>query len=352
MISLSDNKSKKLNDKWLRLAGMPVISLIATMAYLNNSPVAIHSPWWKAYLAALVTMLLPWEITRYALLWTRNKFPGLRLTKKRIVASFSLYYLVSLTTTSCVILYYRLTDFWGIPVGFSQWLFQCTLVLFFTTVIGGLYEAIYFFTQWKITLQETEQLKRENLQSQLYTLKSQVNPHFLFNTLYTLQTLIPEDEKKSVQFVHDMSQVYRYILQSNEKVVTTLKNELNFLSSYFFLLKIRFGESLKSQIVVPEEYMDLRIPPLTLQMLVENAVKHNVLSVSKPLQVIITANSDGTLSVRNNLQKKNQLVPSTHLGLKNIISRFELLKKPGVTIVETEKYFTVTIPLIENQNTL
>jgi len=182
---------------------------------------------------------------------------------------------------------------------------------------------------------------------QLDSLKNQVQPHFLFNSLNTLQALVKSNENKTaVRFIGDLSQVYRYLLQSNEQQLISLEKELEFTHAYFGLLKTRFEDGIALEVNVDPAYRHAQIPPLTLQLLVENAVKHNMVSIAKPLHIKIFTNNSGELIVQNNLQcKPNNGMPSSKKGL-NIASKYALLRQPHVQIYEKEEVFEVRVPLI------
>ena len=216
---------------------------------------------------------------------------------------------------------------------------------FMLFLLGAVYESIRFFQLWKTTAVEKEQLERAHLASQLEGLRNQVNPHFLFNSLNTLTYLIPEAPDKAVRFVQQLSKVYRYVLESRDEQVIPLQTELEFLQSYIFLLRERFGDNLQVEIGdMPERKM--AIVPLTLQMLFENAIKHNVISTQKPLKIeVFTEN--GRLIVRNNLQKKNQVMDSTGVGLQNIRDRYRMLTEHEIEVIASQQYFTVLLPKIE-----
>lgn len=218
-----------------------------------------------------------------------------------------------------------------------------------TLLMNAIYVGIYFFRQWQSSYTEAERLKQENLRSQLETLKSQINPHFLFNSLNTLSVLIEENPKMATEFVEELAKVYRYILQTRDREVISLAEELRFIDAFVFMLKVRFGGNVQYEVFVPSHVNHLGIPPLTLQMLVENAIKHNIVSSQRPLRIEITLSENGMLSVRNNLQKKAVSVLSNRLGLQNIQNRYQLLSQQPVEIVETVKHFTVHLPLIMNE---
>ncbi len=223
--------------------------------------------------------------------------------------------------------------------------------LFYATIIGAIYEARYFFRQWLIEKRASEELRRVKLEMQLRSLKEQVQPHFLFNSLNTLQALVKTNENaKAVRFIGDLAQVYRYLLQSNEQPLITLEDELAFTHAYLGLLKTRFDAGLLVEIAVDPAYRTYRLPPLTLQLLVENAVKHNVVSASRPLTIRIHSNGANRLVVENNLQRRPRSdVASDKKGLLTISQKYRLLGQPDVDIQETEQAFFVTVPLINER---
>ena len=191
-----------------------------------------------------------------------------------------------------------------------------------------------------------ERLEKENVQAQFAALKSQVNPHFLFNSLSILSSLVYADAELSEKFIDQLSRAYRYILEQKDNERVLLKTELEFIQAYRFLLNIRFENKFDVLIDVPEIAQSrYSIAPLTLQLLVENAVKHNRMSAKEPLHVHILLEGD-CLVVRNNLQTRPQSETSTGVGLQNIITRYALLTDRPVWVGEQEGHFVVKIPLL------
>jgi hypothetical protein len=192
-----------------------------------------------------------------------------------------------------------------------------------------------------------QQLRREMSEVQMRALQSQLNPHFLFNSLNSLSSLIADEPVKAEQFVDEMASVYRYILQTNELELTTLNRELQFLHSYFHLLQTRYGRGISLTIEVANAFMTCQLPPLTLQLLIENAVKHNIVSSDQPLKIHIFISDQNWLSVQNNLQRKSvDRVKSTKKGLLNILTKYKMLGQPTPTVQETDQDFVVKLPLI------
>lgn len=212
-----------------------------------------------------------------------------------------------------------------------------------------LYEGIYYFNKSKLIEIEKNKLERITAEQKLSTLKNQVNPHFLFNSLNTLVTIIPEEPKLAIKFVQELSKSYRKILEVRDEKLISLKQELESLDSYIYLLKTRFQGKLNISNKIEEKVLHQFILPLSLQILIENAVKHNITSTSRPLQIDIY-NENGYVIVENNLQRKDQNYGSTKLGLANIRSRYQLLINQNILVEESKASFKVKLPIIKNED--
>jgi tetratricopeptide (TPR) repeat protein len=203
----------------------------------------------------------------------------------------------------------------------------------------------------KRTLLTSEILQRENIQFKFEALKNQLNPHFLFNTFSTLIELIPTNAELAEQYTRNLSSVYRYILTGKDKEMVKLSEEINFVNAYMFLISIRFDDNVKLAIDIEDDKYDYYLPLLSLQLLIENAVKHNIISNRKPLLISIKSNHS-SLIVTNNLQKKSSIENSTKIGLQNIITRYQLISAETVEIEQTETHFTVKLPLLKENSYL
>ena len=217
----------------------------------------------------------------------------------------------------------------------------------FAFILSILYTGVYFFNQWGRSLADVEQLKREHLQSQFNVLKQQLNPHFLFNSFNTLTSLLAEEPQRASEFVQKLSNVYRYVLQATDRDTVELDMEIMAAQAYAYLQQTRFGTSFQVNIQVPADHRNLLIAPLTLQILLENAIKHNIISTDKPLQVDISIDGDGWLVVRNKVRKKRSVESGTQVGLKNISDRYRILSDKTVEIYEDGSAFVVRIPLLK-----
>ncbi len=277
----------------------------------------------------------------------RKQFPSINQVYKRIIV----WNIVMLPLTPLLILllffFYRAVNIAGHQPEFET-LKWALLTGFVADIIGTAFnEGIYTFSKWKENIMESEQLKKANLQTQFEGLKNQVNPHFLFNSINTLSSLIHEDKERAEKFIDEMSNVYRYLLRNNEEELVTLSTELKFIASYYHLLKTRYGKGIEMKLSIDRNSENYLLPPLTLQLLVENAVKHNNVLKEKPLIIEISTDNNGWLTVNNNLQKKTIKVNSAQIGLNNIKEKFRLLNQPEVMVKETFNEFIVKLQLIE-----
>lgn len=205
-----------------------------------------------------------------------------------------------------------------------------------------------FLKEWRNSASEAERLRNETLKARFETLKNQVNPHFLFNSFNVLSTLVYKDQDKAAKFIQEMSNLYRYVLETQDRETVKVEEELNALTSFVYLSEMRFGKSLDFDIQL-EEVKQKEIAPMVLQMLAENAIKHNIVSKSKPLQIKVYTEKD-TIIIENNLQRKNNVTASTGIGLKNIQARYTFLSDRKISIKESNDLFTVEIPLLEQQS--
>jgi PAS domain S-box-containing protein len=191
-------------------------------------------------------------------------------------------------------------------------------------------------------------LQKENLQSQFDVLKQQVNPHFLFNSLNVLTSLIKLEPDLAEKFSEHLSKVYRYVLENKDNELVDLNTELVFLDAYIFLLNIRFVNKLHVNIDIPESKRNYQVIPLAMQLLIENAIKHNIMSKSNPLQIDIFIDKNNFLNIINNLQERPSQIVSTGVGLKNIQNRYLLLNNTEPVFEKNDTHFIAKVPLIKN----
>ncbi|XWW44922.1 histidine kinase [Fibrella sp. USSR17] len=257
-----------------------------------------------------------------------------------------------MTTATCSCLVFGTAFFiyqWISLPGFVPDPLRLALGVLFTIIVDAVvtvsYESIHNFGYWQQSRQEVDLLSKAQLQAQLDALRQQVNPHFLFNSLNSLISLIDEDPRQASTFAEELSTVYRYLLRSNECSLTSLANELAFIQSYYHLLKTRHGDALTLVTHVQPGADAYQLPPLTLQLLIENAVKHNVALPEQPLTIsLVTVGNQ--LIVSNNLQPKLYRVISNGVGLSNILTRYQSLGSPQPIIEDDGQEFRVILPLL------
>ena len=274
-----------------------------------------------------------------------QKLPWLRFPLKRLIVQF----IVTIVFSLIVIVFAILLSgfFWHQKITSDFFLetgaFMVKIAFLFVFLGTLIANAIMFFKNWKEAAVQQEKLKREQLALQYETLKSQVNPHFLFNNLNSLTSLISTNPDKAIDFVKKLSEVYRYVLDQKDHELVDLETELKFLESYVYLQKIRFESNLDIQINVNAG--KFKVIPLSVQMLVENAVKHNEISDKNPLTIRIFSTEDEYLVVENRLQKKAGSEGSGS-GIQNIKDRYEFFTSKKVIISEGKEKFVVSIPLL------
>jgi len=338
------------DDRLVMLFVIPVLSFIIPVVFFgcrfNREPYFS----WDKYVTTLTITTLLWIGDRYIMIWCRRKYPLFRDVQRRLFVQSVIMFLYTVVGNN--LLGYIMDEIVFRSTSLSHFRADILIgsnsaAIFCTIMIIAIYESIYFMNELRTSVEEKEMRKRESMKAELNALKTQVNPHFLFNNLNTLISVIPEDPKLAVDFVKQLSKLYRHILEVKDEQSILLKDELDVLRAYAFLLQTRFGNNLDVIINVPDEKLSRKIVPLSLQILMENAIKHNIFSSDKPLTIEVFA-VNGKLVVSNNLQKKNQISESTGIGLDNIRNRYKLLGDGKVEVTENGSNFTVSIPLLEN----
>ncbi len=290
------------------------------------------------------------------LIWDGNRLIEKGLTALRSIRVHPLlkFYLLSLIwvlmlgflVTGILQLTHQLSDDYLLTLKLSLgFAFRVNLFLHCVNAI------IYFMNQSRVNQLEKESLLKETAEARFEALRNQVNPHFLFNSFNVLNTLVHKDPETASKFIQQLSKVYRYLLNNQTSKVVSLKSELEFLEAYIFLLKIRFRENLQIENLINSNGDSDYIAPATLQMLIENAIKHNIVSKADPLTIRLYANGDYYI-VENNVQLKPVPEESTNTGLKNIRQRYEFLCGKDAVIVQSNGKFIVKIPIlkVEDEN--
>jgi two-component system LytT family sensor kinase len=337
------------DDRWITVAGIFALSLAIPIVFFGWRIGTPPYMGWNTYWPALVITAVIWLGCRFILIWARTRYASFGQVKRRLWVQSSIILVFVLFVNNVLGRAIDCDDLLrdskhprtqlDIAIDSNAACILCTFLVI------AIYESVYFVSELRTSIEEKELLKRESLQAQLYALKTQVNPHFLFNNLNTLSAVIPDNPGAAIDFVQQLSKVYRHILEVRDEQSILLKEELEVLEAYAFLLKTRFGENLNISIRVADELLQQRVVPLSLQILMENAIKHNIVSAAKPLHIDVYAGGE-QLVVSNTLQKKKQLVESTGIGLDNIRNRYRLLGDRKVEVEEGPDSFIVRIPLI------
>jgi sensor histidine kinase YesM len=336
------------NDTLIFLLLGPVYMVMFNYFLFGPAYFTDAKTFWLASIITFAIIAVVWRGFAATAIFIRQKFSTPDQVIKRLSISILIFFAETFLFVTLIFKGYEYIKFldYTMNVAYYQWalIMGCVANIIVTTV----HEGVYTFENWRTTLKETEELKKMNLQTQLEGLKSQINPHFLFNSLNSLSSLISENPRQAEKFLNEMSKTYRYLLRNNEEEFTTLATELQFIRSYFHLLKTRYGKGIQLRMEVDKGYENHLIAPLTLQLLVENAVKHNMILKDQPLVICMYVTPNEQLVVKNNLQRKTTGVISEKVGLKNIQDKYKLMNQSPITIEETKDEFTVSIPLIHS----
>jgi sensor histidine kinase YesM len=242
----------------------------------------------------------------------------------------------------------NISEFFSGTMGFFNW-----LVINIALLISAILHAKGFIEEWKKASRKEvveQKLIAKSANAQFESLKNQLDPHFLFNSLNVLSSLIDENPQQAQKFTASMSKIYRYVLEQKDKELVTVEEEIEFAKTYCNLLKTRFEDSVSFDFKVNENVLKSFVVPLSLQLLLENCIKHNFATSSKPLQIKIYSES-GFLFIENNLQQREQVKESAGIGLSNIVQRYSLLTKQNVFIEKSEDFFKVKIPILTQKIT-
>lgn len=300
------------------------------------------------YSTAFFLFMVTWEYNDW-LIAKQRRNGGLDLKNSLRILFKTLAFLVPLSTLIYYLALYPLKDIVGHPTDEP---FVCLIRdILRATLLGlavALFNLLYFSMRQRDEMaRQMDDLKKEMLVSKYSSLKNQISPHFLFNSLNTLTSLMYENRDLASDFLSRLASSYRYILENTEEDLVSLKKELNFLDSYIFMMNIRHEGALKIKTDIKINTVDFLVPTLSLQMLVENALKHNFFSKEKPLEIHIYSVGKIALIVENTLRPRTRTEESTKLGIKNIRKRYSFYTSQEVTIENENEQFRVTMPLLK-----
>jgi LytS/YehU family sensor histidine kinase len=298
----------------------------------------------------LITYLLWWEGAQIHT-WLEKHYSWQVIPVKRFAAQFLLF---AVTGIGTVMPMYIADKSWRIykgyeidTIGIYHVTVMGTLVLLAVAIVFTAQLSLYFIQQWVSSQVEAEQFKKESMEAKFESLKNQISPHFLFNSMNILSELVDQDTVVAKQYIDKLSDVYRYVLQNRHNELILLEKELEFAQAYIFLLQKRFGDNLQVVFEVASEQKIKYLPPLTLQLLLENAVKHNIVSRKKPLIIQVMSEQGDNLTISNNLQIRiDNTLNSTGIGLENLRKRYEYLADTQPIVTKTAHSFKVKVPLL------
>ena len=314
-----------------------------------NSQHRVETNAGRMFLTSSVTfffLLIAWLVNSFLTNSLQKKISTKNMVRKALIVLLTNAFLLSLFVLVGIFVLNEFGDE-GPKNSFSLWLIAFK---------GGISILLIYIIQYALNSAEkaqavslqNEMLKTENMRSQFEILRQQVNPHFLFNSLSTLRSMVRAKDPKSEEFVLRLSEIYRQLLAKRQFDTVTLKEELDFVKDYLFMLSSRFGAALKITIDIPEESLLFRVPTFSLQLLLENCIKHNVISAEKPLEIKLFS-SPGFVTIENRLQPKLTQAEPSGYGLENLVQRYKLLgfADDGVFIFSDDDVFRVRIKLLE-----
>ncbi|NML19945.1 histidine kinase [Pseudoflavitalea sp. G-6-1-2] len=337
----------RVNDIGFRLVLVPFFGiLIPLIANLVDHTKFTHWQIKLSYLYTIGLSLLIWEGNRYLLFTLRSYFNWFnKPLRKVIVLILAASFFTIPVSVLLLITWYQI-----FMHGIVNWsvITESTLIIMISVLfIVHVYETVFLVKESESEMVKNAQLHQAKAEAELEALRNQIDPHFIFNSLNTLSHLIEEKPQKARQFNDNLADVYRYILQSKRRELVLLREELNFLNDYFYLLQIRFEDAVQLVVTIPEEDADqFLIPPISLQVLAENAIKHNEFSASFPLTIEVEM-QHGWLIVRNPIRKKLLRKPSSKIGLANLQERYKLTTNRQVIIEEENDHFVVRLPVLK-----
>ncbi len=337
-------------ERWAQFLGIPLFTLFSVL-FLMPYPISIDLDHFLYHIGfSFVGVVAIWYSIRAIIFFFRKYFSKVSFSVRLI---FQLI-LSSVVTISIIWLLELIGEKYFINIfcpcnekdNFDIKNLYLTTIIF-AFLINTIYESFYLMLRLSEKVLETERYRKESIEAQYQNLTSRLNPHFLFNSLNTLTTVVEEDPKKAVNYIRELSIVYRYVLNSQKLTWADLAAEMSFTQSYILLMKMRFEDNLRINLDICEEYLNYHILAMTVQLLIENAVKHNEISSSHPLEIKICCR-DEKLIVSNIKQKRNIMPSTTKVGLHNVSERYRFLVNKEVVIEDREDSFTVQVPLIRN----
>lgn len=338
---------RDLNDTTIRLVFIPFFGLIIpnVTGLIDNGRFSAEELLFS-YLYFTFIAYAIWDGNRYLLFRLRPRFSWLNQPVHKVVALvISNFFYTIPVSIGLMTLWYAFT---GVPADWNV-LFKATALCVVCVVfITHTYETVYLIRSWETDKIKSERLERTSAEAELSALKSQLDPHFMFNSLNTLSHLIDEDPAKARIFNDHLADVYRYLLANRDRSLVLLRDEKDFLDDYLALLRIRFGNAIILRWEIPDTALDdIVLPPISLQVLAENAVKHNTFTEDQPMTIGMSLENDAII-VRNECRPKTYRSPSQKVGLKNLGERSRLLTGRDVRCDVGRNHFVVSLPILRS----
>lgn len=329
---------------------MPLIVLLINSFLFGRRYFTEPSVFFLSGFIVLVVMTITWFVFVWIAVTVRNRLPDNRDILKRLVITIALISTIQVLVMFLFFQGYHQLNLFGYELNKTRFYWALGTAVLLNILITMLHEGLERFEKWKFTITETEKLKTAYAQSQLLCLKSQVNPHFLFNSLNSLSSLISEDSEKAERFLNELTKVYRYLLRTHDERLVTLETELQFLRSYYYLLKARYGECVDLEIEIEEALYSKYVSPLLMQTIFEYSFNNNKLVKECPLRFRVSTDAKGRLQVTNNLLAKQTAVSVSTDGIRSLVDKYKLLCADHVEINNSDSVFTASIPLIEGNS--
>ena len=320
-----------------------IVGVSVVIGYMFSFALGLNYTFIHVFVQSIVSTILIWGGCIAIVVYSWKNYPWESMPVKHLIIEIVAIVLLLTVFFSGINIVISLHEKTSFAAGIRSHSIDIIITILITFLITTIHEAFFFYQQWKMNFSKSISLEKDNLEARYNALKAQINPHFLFNSLNSLMNLL-ENNLKAEQYVQDLSEYLRYMILSNSRESVPLQEELDNLDKFFHLQKLRFNESLHVEITIHPKSMQYQIPPLALQMLVDNCIKHNIISSQHPLTIKIY-DDEKSLTVVNNLQRK-QSVESTGQGLKNIEGRYRFIAGEPIKIESDEFHFSVTIPLI------
>ena len=331
---------------WIMLPYIIVLNVLMFGACIFNS----LPEFGRSFLYSGIYLVLAYFVFRTVAMYIRMRIPAAGDLFKRIAIMLPVFYLMNILMLSVIFTIYEQIDLLNCTVRPAMLWWAIVYGCITSTALTFINEGFANWEVWKASLAETEKLKNAYRRSKLLGLKGQINPHFLFNCFNTLSGLIQEDELKAEKFLDEMTKVHRYLLRSDDELLVPIADEIKFAQSYLHLSKERFGNAIEASIHLDGRALQKFIPPLSMQVILENIIYTNALDKKNPLYIHIYANNENELCVVNSIQEKiirqNLNVDD---GLDNLVNKYKMLNAPQVTITDDSNKRKLLLPLFDKQ---